>query len=146
MKVSVSSSESGFAAAEWVVALGLIVLPMVMIVGSIAPWLARQTMGREISQEAARSVVLAADWETGGFAASTVAEAIVANYGLTAEDWDLVSIRTEPDGAVFGRGADVVVEVRVRVPALTIPGVGSVAEVWWHTTHVEHVDDFRSFP
>lgn len=146
MKVSASSSENGFAAAEWAVALGLIVLPMVMIVGSIAPWLARQTMGREISQEAARSVVLADDWETGGSAAAAVAEAIVANYGLTAEDWDFVSIRTVPDGAAFGRGVDVVVEVRVRVPALTIPGVGSVAEVWWHTAHVEHIDDFRSFP
>jgi hypothetical protein len=36
--------------------------------------------------------------------------------------------------------------VRVRVPALTIPGIGSIAEVWWNTRHVEHVDDFRSFP
>ena len=56
------------------------------------------------------------------------------------------AVSTVPDGAAFGRGVDVVVEVRVRVPALTIPGVGSVAEVWWHTAHVEHIDDFRSFP
>lgn len=146
MRRTAKSAQGGFAAAEWVVALGLIVLPMVMIVGSIAPWLARQTMAREISQEAARRVVLADDWELGGQEATRVAEAIVANHGLDAEDWDLVSIRTEPDGAAFGRGVDVAVEVRVRVPALTVPGIGSIAEVWWHTTHVEHVDDFRSFP
>ena len=146
MRTTVGSSERGFAAAEWAVALGLMLLPMVMIVGSIAPWLARQTMGREISQEAARSFVLADDWERGAQAAAQVAEAIVANYGLGDDDWDLVSIRTEPDGAGFGRGSDIVVEIRVRVPALTVPGVGSVAEVWWHTSHTEHVDDFRSFP
>jgi hypothetical protein len=140
------SSADGFAAAEWVVALGLIVLPMVMIVGSIAPWLARQTMGREMCQEAARRLVLADDWETGREGAERVAAAIVANYGLSDEDWDFVSIHTEPEGEPFGRGVDVVVEVRVRVPALTIPGAGSIAQVWWETRHVEHVDDFRSFP
>jgi hypothetical protein len=140
------SSDNAFAAAEWVVALGLIILPLVMIVGSIAPWLARQTMGRVIVQEAARSVVLAGDWEAGRAAADRVAHAIVANHGLNDEDWDFVSIHTEPEGAGFGRGTDVVVEVRVRIPALTVPGIGSVVEVWWHTRHTEHVDDFRSFP
>ncbi len=146
MSTNAGSSERGFVAAEWAVALGLLLLPMVMIVGSIAPWLARQTMGREISQEAARSMVLADDFESGAQAAAQVAEAIVANYGLGDDDWDLVSIRMEPEGAVLGRGSDVVVEIRIRVPALTVPGVGSVAEVWWHTSHSEHVDDFRSFP
>lgn len=146
MKSKPLSSETGFAAAEWVVALGLIMLPMVMLVGSIAPWLARQTMGREISQEAARSLVLADDLESGLAAAERVADAILANYGLSEDDFEFLSIRTEPEGPVLARGMEVVVEVRVRVPALTIPGIGSVAEVWWHTRHVEHVDDFRSFP
>jgi hypothetical protein len=140
------SATDGFVAAEWVVALGTIVLPMVMIVGSIAPWLARQTMGREICQEAARRLVLADDWETGREGAERVASTIVANYGLDDDDWDFVSIHTEPEGARLGRGVDVVVEVRVRVPALTIPGAGSIAEVWWPARHTEHVDDFRSFP
>ena len=138
--------EDGFAAAEWVVALGLIMLPMAMIVGSIAPWLARQTMGREITQEMARSLVLADDWDSGMTGANRLAHAIAENYGLNAEDWQLVSIRTEPVGIGLARGVDVVVEVRVRVPVLNIPGIGSVAEVWWHTRHVEHVDDLRSFP
>ena len=146
MRGKILTPEHAFAAAEWVVALGLIMLPMVMMVGSIAPWLARQTMGREISQEAARSLVLADDWQSGRVAAQHVADAIVANYGLSDEDWDFVAIRTEPEGATLTRGADVVVEIRVRVPALTIPGIGSVVEVWWHTRHVEHIDDFRSFP
>jgi hypothetical protein len=146
VRAEVPFSEHGFAAAEWVLALGLIMLPMVMVVGSIAPWLARQTMGREISQEAARSLVLAEDMESGRAAAERVADAIVANYGLSDDDFEFVSIRTEPEGATLARGMDVVVEVRVRVPALTIPGFGSIAEVWWNTRHVEHVDDFRSFP
>ena len=139
-------SDGGFAAAEWVVAIGLMMLPMVMVVGSIAPWIARQTMAREISQEAARSIVLAVDLETGLAAADRLADAILANYELSLDDFEFVSIRLEPAGAGLVRGVDVVVEVRVRVPALTIPGFGAVAEVWWNTRHVEHVDDFRSFP
>jgi hypothetical protein len=119
---------------------------MIMVVGSIAPWMARHTMAREIAQEAARVLVLADDWESGGVRAERIAESIVANYGLTDDDWELVSVRTTPEEARLVRGADVVVEVRVRIPALTIPGVGSVAEVWWHVEHEEHVDDFRSFP
>lgn len=127
-------------------ALGLLILPMVMIVGSIAPWMARQTMAREIGQEAARSVALADDWESGSPRAEQVAAAIAANFGLTDDDWDLVAVRTQPEGVGFVRGANVFVEVRVRIPALTIPGIGAVAEVWWHTEHVEHIDDFRSLP
>ena len=139
-------SNDGFAAAEWAVALGLLILPLVMIVGSIAPWMARQTMVREIGQEAARAIVLADDWESGSLKAEEISASIATNYGLTNDAWELVSVRTEPEEAGLVRGVDVVVEVRVRIPALTIPGIGSVAEVWWHTEHEEHVDDFRSFP
>ncbi len=146
MSCTLQRSDQGFAAAEWVVALGLIMLPMVMVVGSVAPWVARQTMAREISQESARRLVLAADLESGRIAAERLAADVVANYGLGDDDFEFVSMGTEPAGATLARGTDVVVEVRVRIPALTIPGLGSVVEVWWNTKHVEHVDDFRSFP
>lgn len=146
MRSNSQTSDGGFAAAEWVVAIGLMMLPMMMVIGSVAPWIARQTMAREISQEAARSIVLAVDLETGLADAGRLADAILANYGLSRDDFEFDSIRLEPPGAGLVRGADVVVEVRVRVPALTIPGFGAVAEVWWNTSHVEHVDDFRSFP
>lgn len=139
-------AEHGFAAAEWVVALGLIILPMIMIVGSVAPWLARQTMAEVMTQEAARTVALADDWTSGVEVAEQTIETIAQNYGLETADWEIESIRTEPAGSLLVRGVDVIVEVRVRVPALTVPGIGSVAEVWWPTRHVEHVDDFRSFP
>jgi hypothetical protein len=138
--------EDGFAAAEWVVALGLITVPMVMLVASIGPWVARQTMAREISQEAARIIVLADDLAVGRARAEELATATLANYGLTQEDFAFVSIRLEPASGELVRGGDVVVQARVRLPALTIPGIGSIAEVWWNTSHVEHVDDFRSFP
>jgi hypothetical protein len=141
-----NAPDGGFAAAEWVVALGLIMLPMVMVVASIAPWIARQTMAREISRESARIIVLAEDFASGREAAERLAVAVLANYGLTNEDFEIVSIRVEPESDSLVRGVDVVVAVRVRVPALTIPGIGSIAEVWWNTRHVEHVDDFRSFP
>lgn len=146
MTLPSSPADEGFAAAEWAVALGLIILPLVMVVGSIAPWIARQTMAREISQEAARRVVLSDSLESGRASAQRLADAVVANYGLSEDDFEFVSIRTEPEGSSLIRGADVVVEVRVLVPALSIPGIGSVTEVWWNTTYVEHIDDFRSFP
>ncbi len=146
MSAKERTPQAGFAAAEWAVGLALIVLPLVMIVGSVAPWHARQTMAREISQEAARSLALAADWEAGLASSNRLAATIAANYGLDEGDWGFVIIGTDPAGMGLVRGVDVVVEVRVRIPALTIPGIGSLAEVWWHTRHVEHVDDFRSFP
>jgi hypothetical protein len=108
--------------------------------------MARQTMVREIGQEAARVIVLADDWDSGNRRAEQISASIAANYGLTDDDWELVSVRTEPERSGLVRGVDVVVEVRVRIPALTVPGIGSVAEIWWHTEHEEHVDDFRSFP
>jgi hypothetical protein len=138
--------DDGFAAAEWVVALGLIILPMVMVVASIGPWIARQTMAREITQEAARIIVLSDDLAVGRAEAEQLADAVLANHGLTREDFGFVSIRLDPESVWLVRGVDVVVEGRVRVPALTVPGIGSIADVWWNTSHVEHVDDFRSFP
>jgi len=71
---------------------------------------------------------------------------VLANYGLDEDDFEFVSMGLEPGGDALARGVDVAVEVRVRIPALTVPGLGSVADVWWNTRHVEHVDDFRSFP
>jgi len=138
--------DDGLAAAEWVVALALVMLPMVMVVGSVSPWIARQTMAREISQEAARIIVLADNLNSGMTGAELLAKTVLANYGLTSDDFEFVSIRLDPESATLVRGGDVVVEVRVRIPALTIPGIGSLAEVWWNTRYVEHVDDFRSFP
>ena len=146
MSRELQRSEDGLAAAEWVVALGLLMVPMVLLIGSIAPWIARQTMAREISQEAARALVLADDLESGRIAAGRLAAEVLANYGLHDDDFEFVSMGLEPGGEALARGLDVVVEVRVRIPALTVPGLGSVADVWWNTRHVEHVDDFRSFP
>jgi len=139
-------NDDGLAAAEWVVALGLAVLPMIMVVASIAPWLARQTMGRAISQEAARTLALADDWGAGVAKARAVGDEIARNYGLEHDEWEFVSMATDPGDVGLMRGVDVEVEVRVRIPALTIPALGSIADVWWTTSHVEHVDDFRSFP
>lgn len=126
--------------------MGLIVLPLIMIVASVAPWLARQTAARLIAQEAARTAALADDWEGGVAAARRVGEMIASNHGIPADEWEIVSMDTDPPGAGLVRGVDVVIEARIRLPALSAPGIGVVADLWWSVRHVEHVDDFRSFP
>ena len=138
--------EAGFAAAEWVVGLGLVVLPLVMVVASAAPWLARQTAARLIAQEAARTVALAENWEDGAAAARRLGETIAANHGIPADEWEIVRIDTDPPDLGLVRGVDVVIEARIKVPALSVPGIGAVADLWGTVRHVEHVDDFRSFP
>ena len=57
------SSEQGFVIPEWLVGITLILMPMIVLVASVAPWYQRANMATLIAQEAARTMVLAEDWE-----------------------------------------------------------------------------------
>ena len=143
--------QAGFTTPEWMLGIGMIIMPVIVIVASIAPWYLRANMATLIAQEAARTMVLADNWESGELNARAVALEIAANHGFSAGDWcpspapGCLSINfggTTP-GALH-RGTEIVIQVEVPIPGVVVPGVGEVAEFQWSQSHTERVDDYRS--
>ena len=52
------NDEQGFVIPEWLVGITLILMPMIVLVASIAPWYQRANMATLMAQEAARAMVL----------------------------------------------------------------------------------------
>lgn len=148
------TEESGFTAVEWTLGLGLIVLPLVIAVMSIAPMLDRLSTARTIAQESARTMVLAEDWETGEAAAIDLAHQVARNHGIDDAEWcpgapaeGCLSMRiTGTTPGVLGRGEEVYVTVQVPAAAVTIPFIGEFVAFTLTGTHTERIDDYRSFP
>lgn len=143
-------TERGFVVPEWLMGIGLIIMPVIVIVASIAPWYQRANMATLIAQEAARTMVLAESWDEGEADARRVATEIAANHGMSAE-WcpapapGCLSITfdgTTP--GVLTRATEIAVSVEVPIPGVVVPGIGSVAEFQWTQSHIERVDDYRS--
>lgn len=143
--------EAGFVIPEWLLGIALIIMPVIVIVASIAPWYQRANMATLIAQEAARTMVLADDWESGEAAARAVAFEIASNHGFADAPWcnspapGCLSIGfggTTP--GVLQRGTEILVVVEVPIPGVVVPAVGDVAEFQWTQTHTERVDDYRS--
>ncbi len=145
------SNQQGFVVPEWLVGITLILMPMIVLVASIAPWYQRANMATLMAQEAARTMVLADNWETGEADARQIALEIAANHGFATEAWcsapgpGCVTITfggTTP--GVLQRGTEIAVSVEVPIPGVVVPGFGSVAEFQWAQSHAERVDDYRS--
>ena len=145
------SEQAGFTTPEWLLGIGLIIMPVIVIVASIAPWYQRANMATLIAQEAARTMVLADDWATGEEDARSLAVEIANNHGFVASDWCgspgpgclWIGIGGTSPG-VIQRGSEVLVQVEVPIPGVVVPGVGDVAEFQWAQSHTERVDDYRS--
>jgi hypothetical protein len=118
----------GFVAIELVAAIGLLLLPIVVLVASLPGWVERHHAAAIAAREAAR--VLVNDWPNSTVADATdAARDVAADYGIDATD--LTVDATSVDGA---RGTIVRVEVTV-----TMTG-------GWHDTavSVRRIDDYRS--
>ncbi len=133
------TGESGFVAVEWVVAVGLLLLPTVLLVLSFPAWVERQGMARVAAQEAARAMAVSNDAESGAEAGVGLAEEIARNHGV-----DPTTVGLSYEGTTR-RGGSVTATVAVELPALTIPGLGSLGSVTWSARHTELVDRFRPF-
>lgn len=148
------AAEDGFSAVEWALGLGLIILPLVIAVASIAPVLDRLSTARTVAAETARTMVLADDWADGEERAGELARLIAGNHGIGDEEW---CAGTPVDGCVsveitgttpgaLERGEEVYVIVRIPTAAVTVPFIGDFASFMLQGTHTERVDDYRSFP
>jgi len=146
--------DRGAAPIELALAVGFLLIPMVVLVMSIAPWVERQSMARVAAGEAARVLVLSPGSEPDELAASEVAVRIAMNHGIDVDD--VAVFFCSPEGAsvevkasshcpTLSRGALVEVEVRVRVPTATILGIGTFGESTVSSRVSEQVELYRSF-
>jgi hypothetical protein len=130
-------TDGGFIAIEWVAAIALLLLPMVVLVTTMPGWAERKHAATVAAREAARDLV--DNWPNGDPAAAVlVATDVAADHGIDASD---IEVRVPSVGAA--RGDMVEVDVVVTMPALGMAGmsVGS----WHYTAHAtRRVDDYRS--
>ena len=131
--------DGGFVAVEWVVAVGFLLFPTALLVLSFPAWVEREGMAQVAAQEAARAVALANDTESGAEAGRALTDEIARNHGV-----DPTTMAVSYEGTTR-RGGTVTATVAVQLPALTIPGLGSLGSVTWSTRHTELVDRYRPF-
>jgi hypothetical protein len=134
----VAASDRGFVAIEWVAAIALLLLPAVALVGTLPTWAERSHAAAVAAREAARE--LERHWPAGDPAtAELVAKYVAADHGIPVAD---VGVRVLSVGAA--PGDQIRVEVRVRMPAIAMPGAGRVAAWTYSTVASLRVDDYRS--
>ncbi|MFQ5554139.1 MAG: hypothetical protein ACE5GC_02055 [Acidimicrobiia bacterium] len=133
----------GFASVQWMMGLGLIVVPAAVIVLTLAPWYERAGLGALAAQEAARTVAVAPTWDEGVVAAEALIARIAAARCPEEPQCLSVAVRSSVPGRLE-RGGTVTAEVGVTLPRVVIPFVGSFGAVEHRVTSVEAVDRYRS--
>ena len=132
------SRERGFVAIEWVAAVAFLLLPAVVLVGSLPTWAERKHAATIAAREAARQVQR--DWPDVDLErAELVATYAAGDHGLPATD---VQVRVDSIGA--GPGDQIRVAVRVRMPAVAVPGLVRAGSWTYTATASLRVDDYRS--
>lgn len=148
-------NEEGHVALELALGLCLLVLPMALLALSLPTWVQRQAIATAAAQEAARSVVLSGSVEEGQDAGRRVVAEAAVNNGIEPADLAVCFVSHDatvpaPGGCgslALERGSAVTAHVRVRLPALSLPGVdASLGAVARTVSHTEQVDRYRGRP
>jgi hypothetical protein len=132
--------ESGFVATELALGVGLLVLPVSLLVLTLPGWSERQVTARVISREVARRT--ARDGRCDAAGARTLAATMAGNLGVSGRD---VSVTLScADGAELVPGSDVEARVTITMPAVDLPGIGTVGAWSWTARHREPVDRYAA--
>src|SRR3954453_12813442 len=115
MRVLTVRREGGHVAIEFALAIGLLLLPVVLLVAALPSWVERQHAATVAAREAA-SVAAASYPAEGREAARLAAAEAVANHGVSADDMTLTFDRYE-----MQRGGMVSARVSIRMPAIVVP-------------------------
>jgi hypothetical protein len=132
--------DEGFVAAELALGLGLLVVPVALLVLALPGWSERQSAARSIAREVARAAAVSGHCDER--AAEALGATMATGLGLGAD------VRVDllcPDGTPLPRGGLLAARVIVRMPALTIPGIGAVGAWEWTALHRQPVDAYRSY-
>ena len=109
--------ELGFVAIEWVAAVALLLLPMVVVVVTLPSWAERSHAATVAAREAAR--VLANDWPNGDPAGAVlVATEVAADHGVDAAD---VAVRVPSVGEAAATTCGSRCEI--TMPAIAVAGI-----------------------
>jgi hypothetical protein len=136
-----ASRERGYVAGELALGIGLLIFPVALLVLTLPTWSERQTTARSIAREVSRVVAVAGVCDRS--AATETGHDMAQNLGLSAGD---VDVQLDcASGQRLPRGGSVRASVTVAVPAVTLPGIGSVGAWSWTAHHSEPIDQYRSF-
>lgn len=147
--------ERGATPIEFAAGVGLLLIPMVFLVASFAPWVERQSMARVAAAEAARLVATSPTGAVDEAAIRSVVATIATNHdvdpGAVAvffcpPDGAAAAVRATSSCSPIVRGQLLRVEVDVQLPAVTVPLITTLGEVRWTAVHIEQVDRYRSIP
>ena len=134
------SDDSGVSGAlDMTLAVGLLMLPIVMLVASLPRWVETRSMAELAAQEAARTLALADDQTFGEAAGEAAARQIAANHGVEAST---IAVRFS---GILDWGQEVTASVTVPMPILDLPLIGTFSIGDFTANHTERVDDYRSF-
>jgi hypothetical protein len=130
--------DRGFVAIEWVAAIAMLLLPAVVLVATLPTWAERRHAATVAAREAARD--LEQHWPGGDpREAELVARYVAQDHGIPASD---VSVHVLAVGV--NPGDQIEVEVRVRMPAIAVPGMERVGAWSYSAVASVRVDDYRS--
>ena len=130
--------EHGHVAIEFALAVGMLLLPVVLLVAALPTWIERQHAATVAAREAA-SVAATAFPGDGRDAARLAALDAVTNYGVAPADIAVDFVRYD-----VRRGGTVSARVTIAMPAVVVPGIGTVGGFSWSATHSRRIDDYRS--
>jgi hypothetical protein len=139
ISVRLRAGERGFVAAELALGIALLLLPVVAVVLTIPTWSERQTTARVIAREVARAVARGGTCDSRD--ATATAAVMGANLGLDAAPH--VDLECA-GGSDLVPGSDVTVHVTVTMPAVRLPGLGTVGAWDWTASHRQPVDRYGS--
>ena len=132
--------DTGTVGLEYVLAVGLLLLPVAMLVLQIAPWLQHRSVAELAAAEATRALVLVDVWpDDPAGALQPLVSQIEVNHELRPG-----ALIVEDVAGDLVRGTDVTVTVSVAMPAFTVPMFGvEVGSFRINYTHTERIDDYR---
>jgi len=128
--------QRGFVAIEFVVAVAMLLVPVVMLVAAVPTWVERRHAATVAAREAARAASESFPADLAGGA--EIATVVAGNYGVGPDE---IEVHIVTDGT---RGGQVTAFVTVTLPALAVPFGGGIGE--WHvtTSYALRTDDYRS--
>ena len=130
-------SGGGFVAVELSASIALLLLPVAMLVVSLPTWSGREHAATVIARETAR--LSAQRWPASADdEINELVSELATNFGVDTADV-VVTMSARVD-----RGEQMQATVTIRMPAISVPGIGTVGQWHWTTTSSALIDSYRS--